>query len=287
MKGQKISKLHYEFLYDKNEPMEILLASDVHFDNPKCNRKLFFAHLDRIKKKNGKAFIIGDLFCMMQGKYDPRRSKKDVLPEHNVANYIDAVIDDTVKQLEPYKDVIAFVSEGNHESAILKNLETNVLSRFVGAFNNAYKVNVVEGGYRGWIIIRYNFSSDKCINHKIYYHHGYGGGGEMTKGILQHSRMNMHIEGADAIVMGHVHESYVQNGKTEFFNESGQAYSPKIRTVYNIRTACYKEEFIEGGFHIEKGRSPKPLGGVHLSLQHIRTETTAHQLLPSYTIWTE
>ena len=288
MIGKKLGKLHYEFVYEKSEPIEILLASDIHFDNPKCNRKLFFSHLEKIKKKNGKAFIIGDLFCMMQGKYDPRRSKKDVLPEHNVANYIDAVIDDTVEQLAPYKDIIAFVSEGNHESAILKNLETNVLARFIGAFNNAYKVNVIEGGYRGWILIKHKIGGGAtAINHKIYYHHGYGGGGEMTKGILQHSRMNMHIEGADAILMAHVHESYIQTNKTEYFDDNSKSYKPKTRTVWNIRTACYKEEFTEGGFHIEKGRAPKPLGGIYLNLQPARNEIASYILLPSYTIWTE
>lgn len=289
MTSNKLNKLCYEFTYSKNENVEFLIASDIHFDNPKCKRELFFSHLDRIRKKGGKAYIIGDLFCFMQGKYDPRRAKGDIREEHNKNNYIDAVIDDTVNILSAYADVIVFVSDGNHETAILKNLETDTLERFVNKFNERNKTSVIKGGYRGWIIIRKETAKNEFVSHKIYYHHGYGGGGEMTKGILQHSRMNMHIEGADAIVMGHVHESYVQVGKTAYFDNNPNAYCEKDRVVWNIRSACYKEEFADtnGGFHIERGRPPKPLGGVYASLDVERNEKRTKKLLADYTIWAQ
>jgi len=287
MKVSKLNSLTYLAEYDYKEPVNILLISDVHFDNPKCNRDLLFSHLNKAKKLGYKVAIFGDLFCMMQGKYDPRRSKKDILPEHNVANYIDAVIDDTIEKLKDYSDTIIFVSEGNHETAILKNLETDVLARFVDKFNERYKTNIVKGSYRGWFIVRlYTDTSEnrKFTTYRIYYHHGYGGGGEMTKGILQHSRMNMHIEGADAILMGHVHEMYIQIGQTEYFDS--HSYKPKIREIYNIRTACYKEEFTEGGFHIEKGRAPKPLGGILLNLQLVKHLQEDKKIHAEYTLWT-
>jgi UDP-2,3-diacylglucosamine pyrophosphatase LpxH len=287
MKISKVNSLTYIAEYDFKEPTNILLISDVHFDNPKCNRELFFSHLDKAKKLGYKVAIFGDLFCMMQGKYDPRRSKKDILPEHNKANYIDAVIDDTIEKLKDYSDTIIFVSEGNHETAILKNLETDVLARFVDKYNERYKTNVIKGSYRGWFIVRlytHNSNEKAFTTYKIYYHHGYGGGGEMTKGILQHSRMNMHIEGADAILMGHVHEMYIQIGQTEYFDS--HAYKPKTREIYNIRTACYKDEFTEGGFHIEKGRAPKPLGGILLNVQSTKNKNGDKHVHAEYTLWT-
>ena len=289
MKSNKLNKLCYEFVYERDEEIEILFASDVHFDNPKCKRDLFFSHLERIRKKKGKAYIIGDLFCFMQGKYDPRRAKGDIREEHNKNNYIDAVIDDTVNLLSPYADVIVFVSDGNHETAILKNLETDTLERFVNKFNERNKTNVLKGGYRGWIIIKKMASKDETISHKIYYHHGYGGGGEMTKGILQHSRMNMHIEGADAIIMGHVHESYVQVNKAVYFDNNPSAFNEKERIIWNLRSACYKEEFAgsDGGFHIERGRPPKPLGGIYAKFEADRKEKGTKVLLADYTIWAQ
>lgn len=289
MEALKLNPLTYELKYGHDENIDLLLCSDIHFDNPKCNRELFFNHLKRIRDKGGKALIFGDWGCFMQGKYDPRRSKHDIRPEHNVANYIDAVIDDTIEKLEPYKDVIAFISDGNHETAILKNLETDVTARLVDKFNAVYKTNILKGGYRGWVIVRKQVSGNGMFqSYKIYYNHGFGGGGEMSKGILQHSRSNMYIENADAIVMGHVHESYCLPTMTEYFDNHHNAFRPRTRTVYNIRTACYKEEFadIVGGFHIEKGRPPKPMGGVHLNLELTRNESYSHVFYPSYTIWT-
>lgn len=287
MEAIKLNSLTYELRYGKDEEIELFLCSDLHFDNPKCKRDLFFDHMERIKKKGGKAIIVGDIFCFMQGKYDPRRSKSDIRPEHNKVNYIDAVIDDTVDLLSPYKDVIAFVSDGNHETAILKNLETDTLARFVDKFNERNKTSLVKGGYRGWIIIRKE-TPGGYQSYKIYYNHGFGGGGEMTKGILQHSRTNMYIENADAILMGHVHELYAQPSMTEYFDNNPNAYKPKVRTVYNLRTSTYKEEFsdVDGGFHIERGRQPKPLGGIYLNLELIRAENQSRKLHPNYTIWT-
>jgi hypothetical protein len=94
---------------------KFLLLSDLHWDNPKCERGLLTRHLKQAQERGAKVIINGDFFCMMQGKYDPRRSKKDILPEHNKANYIDAVIEDAVKWWTPYADMILLIGYGNHE----------------------------------------------------------------------------------------------------------------------------------------------------------------------------
>jgi predicted phosphodiesterase len=289
MEALKLNPLTYELKYGHDENIDLLLCSDIHFDNPKCNRELFFNHLKRIKDRGGKVLINGDLLCVMQGKYDPRRSKHDIRPEHNKADYINAVINDTVDQLSPYADIIAFIGQGNHETAILKNLEIDLLAEVCARLNERNKVNIMYGGYRGWIVIRKKVSGKGMYqSYKVYYNHGFGGGGEMTKGILQHSRTNMYIENADAIWYGHVHESYVQPSMTEYFDNHHSAFRPRTRTIYNIRTACYKEEFadVTGGFHIERGRPPKPMGGVHMNLELTRDENNSHIFYPSYTIWT-
>jgi len=76
-------------IYEVKTKMELLCISDVHWDNPKCDRETLVRHLDRFP--DAKIAINGDLFCYMQGRFDPRGSKKDILPEHNKANYLDAV----------------------------------------------------------------------------------------------------------------------------------------------------------------------------------------------------
>ena len=66
----------------------ILLTSDWHWDNPKCDRKTLKRHLDQAKERNAKIIITGDLFCAMQGKYDKRSNKSSLRPEHQTDNYL-------------------------------------------------------------------------------------------------------------------------------------------------------------------------------------------------------
>jgi hypothetical protein len=71
----------------------------------------------------------------MQGKFDPRRSKKDIRPEHNKANYLDAVIEDAVEWFAPYADILTVVGYANHETGIIRNVETDPLQSFVDLLN--------------------------------------------------------------------------------------------------------------------------------------------------------
>lgn len=269
---------------NRSESIEFFLMSDLHIDNPKCRRDILFAHLDECKRRGAKVLINGDLFCFMQGKYDPRRSKSDIREEHNVANYIDAVINDTVKILKPYKDIIIAVADGNHETAILKNLETNTLERFCERFNERYKTNIVHAPYNGWFIFGMEHGGRAKTYFRMKYKHGYGGGGPVTKGTIQHARENMWTENADAIWMGHTHDCYVLPVSVERFNTNpSQNFEPKICTVFDIRTPAYKAEYAEAGWPIEKGHGPRVIGGVWMKLTIKTTETTSRYLQAHFT----
>ena len=49
-----------------------LLSSDRHHDNKMCDRRLEQQHLDLAAEREALICDFGDLFCAMQGKYDPR-----------------------------------------------------------------------------------------------------------------------------------------------------------------------------------------------------------------------
>ncbi|MDY6958860.1 MAG: hypothetical protein SVK08_06840 [Halobacteriota archaeon] len=241
--------------------IKLAFMSDLHWDNPHCDRALLKRHLDKCIEEDRKVIINGDMFCLMQGKYDPRRSKKNIRPEHNKANYLDAVIEDAVNWFAPYKDILWLVGYGNHETAILKNVETDPLQRFVDLYNHTKDGQLSIGGYGGWLTIRqfpYE-SSKRHVNTSIYYYHGSGGGGVVTKGIIQNQRQMADIEGADIILMGHVHELYTIVWNKKYITKN---YQPTHREVHHFRTGCYKDEFEDGymGWHVERGAPPKPLG---------------------------
>jgi len=94
MKAEQYQPNYHRFTFNvrMSEVVPFFVSSDWHLDNPKCNRKLLFKHLDMIKKKNGYIIVTGDLFCLMQGKYDKRSSKSDVLPQHMKNNYLDQYV---------------------------------------------------------------------------------------------------------------------------------------------------------------------------------------------------
>lgn len=262
---------------EKNwEETKVLLISDLHWDNPKCDRELLKKHLDQAVKGNHDILINGDLFCLMQGAYDPRKSKSDIRPEHNHANYFDAIINTAVDWFAPYAHLIKLVGYGNHETAILKRQETDIIERFVTLLNYKTGSAIQVGGYGGWI--RYQFTDGSSTqSFKIKYMHGFGGGGAVTRGTIQHNRMSVNVEGADAIWMGHVHEDYEMTYTVE---ELTNKDTVMLRDILMIRTSAYKEEYGDGskGWHIERGASPKPIGGRWLIMKPFRDDKTNRKI---------
>ena len=258
------------------EETKILLISDLHWDNPKCDRELLKKHLDEALKGNHDILINGDLFCLMQGAYDPRKSKSDIRPEHNSANYFDAIINTAVDWFTPYAHLIKLVAYGNHETAILNRQETDIIERFVTLLNYKTGSDIQVGGYGGWIRIQFN-DGNTTQSFKIKYMHGYGGGGAVTRGTIQHNRMSVNVEGADAIWMGHVHEDYEMTYTVEQLTQNDTVM---LRDILMIRTSAYKEEYGDGskGWHIERGASPKPIGGRWLILKPFRDKSTTRKI---------
>ena len=70
----------------------LLLRSDVHHDNPKCDWKAERKHLDMAVERDAIVIDNGDLFCAMQGKYDKRANKDSVRPEHASGDYLDKLL---------------------------------------------------------------------------------------------------------------------------------------------------------------------------------------------------
>jgi hypothetical protein len=60
--GKNIHKLSF-----KGNSAKIAILSDIHWDNPKCDRELLKKHLDYCVEENIAVHINGDFFCLMQG----------------------------------------------------------------------------------------------------------------------------------------------------------------------------------------------------------------------------
>jgi len=272
MKQKAIIEINCDFKHRR-----ILLISDLHWDNPHCDRQLLKRHLDEAMAGGHDILINGDLFCAMQGKYDGRRSKADIRPEHNNAKYLDSLVETAAEWFAPYAQNIKVIGYGNHETSILKHCETDLIERLVTLLNANTKSSIEIGGYGGWVIYRFRRTDRSSTPFKIKYFHGSGGGGVVTKGSIQFNRMMTMIEGADAIWMGHVHESMEITYTMERLTQKDTIV---LRDVLMIRTPAYKEEYQDGskGWHIERGAPPKPLGGRWLELKPYRDEDCTNRI---------
>lgn len=260
---------------------EVAMLSDLHWDNPKCDRELLKKHLEYCKKENIPVMINGDMFCLMQGRGDNRRNKSDIREEHNNARYLDSIVETAVDWFAPYADILTVIGYGNHETAIIKFQETDILQRFVDLLNAKCHSKVMTGGYGGWLIVKLVYSA-KLFPYKIKYFHGSGGGGIVTKGALNLTRALEMYEGQDIFTMGHIHENSCRNDvrdSLEHFATIG--YRIKHKHIHAMVTGCYKEEYQDGskGWHIERGAPVKPLGGRILKLKVERSRKNGEDVM--------
>lgn len=268
------SKNVHELQLEGSE-VRIAMLSDLHWDNPHCDRDMLKRHLDYCLEENIPVIINGDMFCLMQGRGDNRRNKSDIRPEHNNAMYLDSIVNTAVEWFMPYANIIKLVGYGNHETAIIKFQETDILQRFVDNINFRAGSKMQIGGYGGWIVVRQSTSKGNTTSFstKIKYFHGSGGGGVVTKGAINLTRALELYENFDVFSMGHIHENSSRNDVRDTLEtQSVSGYSLKQKQIHLMLTGTYKEEYGDGshGWHVERGAPIKPLGGRILTIKCVR-----------------
>jgi hypothetical protein len=221
-------------------------------------------HLDLALKRNAIIVDAGDLFCAMQGKYDKRSSKRDIRPEHMEGSYLDSLVSTAIDYYEPYAHLFAVLGHGNHETSIKDHHETDLTDRLAAGLRQRTGCAVAAGGYNHWVDFRIQRASER-ISRKLWWSHGYGGGGPVTQDMIQGQRMRAWVENADVMMSGHTHDSWIMDTVRIKLSQSGEI---EHRTVYQVKLPTYKDEYGNGrgGFHIEKGRGPKPLGAYWMRL---------------------
>ena len=277
--GSNVHELQIE-----GKECKIGMLSDLHWDNPKCDRDLLKKHLDYCKEHNIPVMINGDFFCLMQGRGDNRRNKSDIRPEHNNSKYLDSIVTTAVEWFEPYADILTVIGYGNHETGIIKWQETDILQRFVDLLNLKCNSNVQTGGYGGWLIVKM-IENTKIFSTRIKYFHGSGGGGVVTKGALNLTRALELYEGCDVYTMGHIHENSARNDVRDTLNHNAyKGYHVKHKPIHLMITGTYKEEYQEGakGWHVERGAPIKPTGGRFLTIKTERDRSNKEDVVRKY-----
>jgi len=259
-------------LADPTEEVFVLLQSDVHWDNPHCDREMLAKHLEEAKRRNAPVLDIGDFFDVMQGKYDPRSSKSDLRPELMAGDYLDECVNQASDWLAPYASQLCLRGYGNHETSIKKRHETDLIERLSERLR-AQGSPARTGGYSGFVRLSVfpNSNPKNQLGVTYFYHHGYGGGGPVTRGTIQTSRQAVYLSDADVVHNGHTHDAWVM--PIQRIRLSAANTIMHERQIH-VRTPGYKEEYQDGhgGWHIERGGPPKPTGGAWLRLRCARVK---------------
>lgn len=242
----------------------ILLQSDVHWDNPYCDRAALERHWKLAKERRAPILDNGDFFCAMQGKWDKRANKNDLRPEHQCADYLDALVRSAADALDPYKHLLTLRGQGNHETGVLKRHETNLTERLVERLKMRGAPSVALGGYSGFVVFHVTYNKTSHVPFKLFYHHGFGGGGPVTRGVIQTNRQAVFLADADLVWTGHTHDAWSLPIARVKLNQDCTRID-HTRQMH-FRTPGYKEEYGDGygGWHVERGAPPKPIGAAWL-----------------------
>lgn len=236
-----------------------LLSSDRHWDNPKSDQKLQKKHLEQVIERDGAWLCNGDLFCAMAAKADKRGAKSLLRPEHNVDHYFDALVDTAVEWFAPYASRCIMLGAGNHEKSVKKYHEISLTERLCQGLTAKANRTVFNGGYSGDVQFQFKTSKRRLNTVTLNYRHGSGGGGPVTANMIDFNRKAMVLPDADIIIQGHVHDAWMRYVARARLSERGVRYHD-LQTW--IQCTTYKEEYRDGfgGWHVETGKPPKPIG---------------------------
>lgn len=240
----------------------IFFCSDIHWDSKKCRRDMLKKHFEHCKANDIPIFIFGDMFDLMQGRNDRRSNKGALRGEFNSTAHFTAIAKQAVEWFKPYAHLIQLIGDGNHETAVLRNNEFDFIDLFIILIKMETGHDIKRGYYKGYL--RFLFNEDKRGKGKAWlktlrYHHGAGGGGPVTKGVIQAQRRQVYLEGVDIVMQGHIHESWETEIPSEYLNKQGQI---KQRVTKHIQLPSYKQDITgHSGWAVEKDFAPQPVGG--------------------------
>lgn len=233
----------------------VLVMADEHFDNAHSDLNLIRRHHEEARAKGAPVIKPGDLFCAMQGKWDPRADQDQLRPELRGNHYLDKLKNFGEEVYAPYADIIAVLAPGNHETAISKRHQTSLTECLVDRLRRAGGQTVM-GGFTGFVRIKLSYQNNRKT-FILHYHHGYGGGGEVTRGMIDNNRTRGQYL-ADIYVGGHIHRRNSDENEIIAVSPDG---TPVRKTQWFLRTGAYKREDGPNGWHVEKGRAARPCGG--------------------------
>ncbi len=242
------------------EERRALLMSDEHWDNAHCDRALLKRHHEEAHRIGAPVLKFGDLFCAMQGKWDKRSDSNQLRPEHRGNDYLSRLRATAVKWYKPFAEDIALITPGNHETSIVDRHGFDLTQSLCDG------IDVKRGGYWGYVQFEASVGEGTVRSFQLNYHHGYGGGGEVTRGMIDNNRTRSQYE-AEVFYSGHIHRRNMDENIVTRLSR----HKVVRRKQQFLRGSTYNDEHADG-WHAQQGRAARPLGGWWLIMRLIRQD---------------
>jgi hypothetical protein len=262
-------EIRWEYTADDNV-FWALLTSDRHWDNPHSDHDLQERHLKQAQEIGAPVLDHGDVFDAMQTTHDPRRDYDSLRGEHKGRDYLDRLVTTAMEFFEPYADQLVYFMLGNHEKAILDNNNTNLLQRLAARLSDRNDTPIDARPMEGWTRFRFEHEAGgKVRTAKMYSHHGWGGSARVTKGTIKSNRRAAMLADAHIVTTGHIHQSWELSIQQKYLAGNGEQ---KDRKQLHVQLPSYKKETEnKSGYHVEKGREPRPVGARWLRFEVTRS----------------
>ena len=184
------------------DKLTIIPISDVHIGDKTTNLKAFREVLERIKNEPNTYTILNGDLCNIALK----NSKSDVYSDELTP--MQQVLQ-IINFLEPIKDKILVMSNGNHEDRITKDTSIDVL------YLVAKQLHLEQAYSPSWWYLYLSFGKDRkgrSVNYTLTGYHGSGGGGRKSGSKINRLEEMSQVVIADIYLMAHVHKPIATKG---------------------------------------------------------------------------
>lgn len=221
--------------------------SDWHLGSEYCDRKALQKTINAIQ-------TTPSAYCVLLGDMMDNALKGSVSNVYMSTMNPQSQINEAANILQPIKDKILAITEGNHEARTIK--EVGILPMYILALKLGLDVENVYSVGAFVLFLRYGNALRTGRNNvfSIYCKHGSGGGGTVGGKANAMDKMKADIV-ADVYISAHTHQQLA------FMREIYIADKQKQTLVSQKSLFVNSGSFLSwGGYAVEKGFSPSPTG---------------------------
>lgn len=198
-------------VYDPGDEYQLWGLGDFHAGAPDFDEAALRRHVKLIDAtENARVVLMGDYGDLIDPRRDRRADSLPIPTRYRDAMFAEGGIpSETVAHvceiLDPIRDKVIGILEGNHETSIRKHMDRSIASEIAAELDLSSKL-LGYGGFINWSFARRSGKGCSRTTIVIHAHHGYQAGrrsgAKLNEAQLEKSR----YPAADIIMRGHAHD---------------------------------------------------------------------------------